>query len=135
VRIILDTNVLVSGLFFESGPPGKIIEALIDDRFNLVISPEILNEYLEIISELQKTYPQINIDILLEKIFIKSDMFISAKLAEPVCPDPKDDMFIACAIASKIKIVVSGDKHLLGVSGYQDIKVLKPREFLEQYLD
>jgi predicted nucleic acid-binding protein len=39
-----------------------------------------------------------------------------------------------CAIASNSKIIISGDKHLLKVSGYQGIKVLKPREFVDSYL-
>jgi uncharacterized protein len=51
-----------------------------------------------------------------------------------VCEDPDDDKFIECAIASKTEIIVSGDKHLLKVTGYQGINVLKPREFVDFYL-
>ncbi|MBK7449987.1 MAG: hypothetical protein IPJ47_11370, partial [Anaerolineales bacterium] len=56
------------------------------------------------------------------------------KLSEPFCEDPDDDKFFACALASGSKVIVSGDKHLLKVSGYQGIEVLKPREFLDRYL-
>jgi len=42
--------------------------------------------------------------------------------------------FIECAIASQSKLIVSGDKHLLRISGYKDIEVLKPRQFIDNYL-
>jgi len=55
-------------------------------------------------------------------------------LLESVCDDPDDDKFLACALASGSTIIVSGDKHLLKVSGYRKIEVLKPREFVNKYL-
>jgi len=48
-------------------------------------------------------------------------------LSEPVCEDPCDDMFLAAAIASRTRLIVSGDKHLLRVSGWRGITVLTPR--------
>jgi len=51
-----------------------------------------------------------------------------------VCDDPYDNKFMECAIASNSEIIISGDKHLLKVSGYQGITVLKPREFVDNYL-
>jgi predicted nucleic acid-binding protein len=52
-----------------------------------------------------------------------------------VCEDPDDDKFLSCAIAGKSNIIISGDKHLLRVSGYKGIKVLRPRESVDEYLD
>jgi predicted nucleic acid-binding protein len=51
-------------------------------------------------------------------------------LPEQVCEDPDDDKFLACALAGRNKVIVSGDKHMLDVSGYQKIEVLKPRKFV-----
>ena len=56
-------------------------------------------------------------------------------LPEPVSVDPDDDKFIACALAADTKLIVSGDRHLLDIDGYQDIRVLKPRRFVNIYLD
>jgi len=61
-------------------------------------------------------------------------MFQSCQLSEPVCEDPDDDMFIACAIASKSKVIVSGDKHLLNIKSFGGITILKPREFVDTFL-
>jgi predicted nucleic acid-binding protein len=46
-----------------------------------------------------------------------------------------DDKFFACALASESKVIISGDNHLLDVSGYAGVEVLKPREFVDRYLD
>jgi predicted nucleic acid-binding protein len=57
-----------------------------------------------------------------------------SELGQRVCRDPDDDKFLACAIAGKTKIVVSGDKDLLATSGYAGITVLTPRGFVDRYL-
>ncbi|KXK15132.1 MAG: twitching motility protein PilT [Chloroflexi bacterium OLB14] len=56
------------------------------------------------------------------------------KLKEPICEDPDDDKFFACALSSDSKIIISGDKHLLKVSGYEGVEVMKPRDFVDKYL-
>ncbi len=54
-------------------------------------------------------------------------MFSVQNLREPVCKDPDDDKFLACALASKCKVIVSGDKNLLKVSGFHGIRVIRLR--------
>jgi predicted nucleic acid-binding protein len=55
-------------------------------------------------------------------------------LPEPVCEDPDDDKFIACAVASRCKVIVSGDRHLLKLSGFGGIKVMRPGQFMDENL-
>ncbi|MFQ5637455.1 MAG: PIN domain-containing protein [bacterium] len=55
-------------------------------------------------------------------------------MPEQVCEDPDDDKFLACAHATETRFVVSGDKKLLAVSGYTDVKVIQPRNFVDKYL-
>ena len=133
MRIIVDTNVLASGLFF-SGIPLKIFRAVKQKKYTPVISSDIANEYKRTIQKLSVHFPQINADEQLQ-LFITSSKICEPKpLPRPICKDPDDDKFIACAIASKTKIIVSGDKHLLDISGYQNINVLKPKQFVDQYI-
>lgn len=79
-------------------------------------------------------FPAIDLGQILELVTIKAEMVQAQSLPEPVCVDPDDDKFLACALASKSKLIVSGDKHLLQVSGFREIRVLKPREFFDKYL-
>lgn len=133
MRVILDTNVFVSGIFF-TGPPYQILRAWRDGKLKLVISPEILEEYQRVGTALAEQFPAIDLGQILELVTIKAEMVQAQSLQEQVCVDPDDDKFLACALAANSKIIVSGDKHLLHVSGFREIQVLKPREFVDEYL-
>jgi predicted nucleic acid-binding protein len=65
---------------------------------------------------------------------LQAEVVAAPSLPEPVCLDPDDDKFIACAVSSNTHIIVSGDKHLLQVSGCNGVRVLKPRQFVDEYL-
>jgi putative PIN family toxin of toxin-antitoxin system len=133
VRIVLDTNVFVSGVFFR-GPPYEILKAWQDDRFQLVISQEILQEYREVGEALAKRFSGVDLSPILELLIVKAELTESPSLLEAVCDDPEDDKFLACALAGNSKLIISGDKHLLKISGYQGIKVIKPRKFFDDFL-
>lgn len=133
MKIVLDTNVLVSGIFF-SGPPYKILKAWHERKIQLVLSVEILDEYRRVAAELGSQFPDIDISSFLDLITVYGDIIEAPPLPDRVCDDPDDDKFIACAMAGKIKVIVSGDKHLLKTNGFHNIHVLKPRDFVEKYL-
>ena len=133
MRIVLDTNVFVSGVFF-SGPPYQILKAWRDDRLQLAISKEILGEYQRVGKALAVRFPDIHLEPILELVILKAKIFPSHRLPVPVCEDPDDDKFFACALAGKSRIIISGDKHLLKASGFRTIQVLRPRDFVDTYL-
>lgn len=133
MKVILDTNVFISGIFFK-GIPYKILQAWRNRKIELVMSKEILNEYIKVGDELSCQYPGVSIIPFL-RLVIENASFVDAhRLKKQICDDPDDDKFIECAIASNTQIIISGDKHLLKVSGYNKIKVLRPRDFIERYL-
>lgn len=133
MKIVLDTNVFVSGVFF-SGPPYQILKAWQSGDFELAASQEILDEYRRVGEVLAEEHPNIDLKPILNFVLEHATIYIPLPLNEPVCEDPDDDKFFACALASGSKIIISGDKHLLKVSGYQGVEVLKPRNFLDKYL-
>jgi uncharacterized protein len=133
LKVVMDTNVFVSGVFF-SGPPYQILKAWQAGNFELVASPEILEEYRRVGEILAEEHPSIDLKPILNFVIEHTTIYKPSALKEPVCEDPDDDKFFACALASGSRVIISGDKHLLKVSGYQGIKVLKPREFVDRYL-
>ncbi len=133
MKLIIDTNVFISGVFF-SGPPFKILEAWKHGRVSLIISPDILNEYQRTGEKLSSQFPGVDFEPWMELLMLKASVVDTPPLEEKVCTDPDDDKFLACAIVSNTKFITSGDKHLLDVSGYRGIKVLKPRNFVDDYL-
>ena len=133
MKVILDTNVFVSGVFF-AGPPYRILEAWRDGKLQRVVSQEILEEYQRVGETLAEQLPGINLQPIIDLVTTNAEIFPNQVLPGSVCEDPDDDKFIACAIASRCKVIVSGDRHLWKVSGFGGIKVMRPRQFIDEYL-
>ena len=132
MRVVLDTNVFISGVFF-SGPPNQILKAWRDGKIQLVLSEKILEEYLRVAEILSERFPQIQLGPILELLTVEAGFTFTFDLPETVCADPDDDKFIECAIAGKAEAIISGDKHLLRVSGYHGLDVMTPRKFIDKF--
>ena len=133
MKIILDTNVFISGIFF-TGPPSQILKAWENRRIQIVISRHILAEYQRVAVSLSSTFPLIDINPVIELFTVHFEFIDTHSIDISVCEDPDDDKFIECAVASRCKIIISGDKHLLKLTGYDGIAVLRPRHFVDKYL-
>ena len=133
MKLILDSNVFVSGVFF-SGPPFMILDAWRHSKVSLIISPEILDEYRRVGETLASQFPGTDLEPWIELLMLKTSLVDATPLEERVCDDPDDDNFLACAVASRTKLICSGDKHLLDVSGYRGITTMKPRAFVDKHL-
>ena len=133
MRVVLDTNVLISGIFF-AGYPYEILDAWRQGWIEIATSPEILEEYSRVTLELSAEFPEIDPHPILRLIMIESRLTTAAALPRQVCDDPADDKFLACAIASGARVIVSGDKALLRASGHQGVSVLSPRDFVTRHL-
>ena len=133
MRVVLDTNVFISGVFF-SGPPYLILEAWRDGKITLVASAEILEEYRRVGRVLATQFAGVDIEPILALVAVGAEIVLAPALPAPVCEDPDDDKFIACALAARCKVIVSGDKALQEVSGYRAIQIMSPRRFMEGHL-
>ncbi len=134
MKIVADTNVIVSGIFFGC-VPGAIIDAWIEERIEFLITEGILEEYSQVGNRMAEL-PAFQDFLRFLRILVgRSQTGIPAFLEGPICDDPDDDKFLACAIGGGASVIVSGDKALLECSGYRGITVLSPRAFVETYLD
>ena len=96
----------------------------------------ILDEYHRAGAALAIKYPERALALapLLNIVAVHATLVDAPPLASPVGADPSDDMFLAAAVAVDARLIVSGDRHLLEVSGWHDINVLTQRVFVDQYL-
>jgi len=133
MRVIIDTNVLISGVFF-GGPPAKILKAWHRGELQLIVSPEILEEYYEVCERISVRYPDIDITRILLLIARNSQVVDAPTLAERVSRDADDDKFIACAVASGTQIIISGDNDLLTAPDYKDVQIVTPRDFVDSHI-
>ena len=133
MKVVVDTNVVISGVFF-GGMPSRVLEAWRDGEFDLVVSPEVLEEYRRVGEELTARFPGVSLAPFLALLVMNAEIVEAPGLSDQVSRDRDDDKFIACALAANCQTIISGDKDLLEVTGYQDLKVVAPREFLESVL-
>ncbi|MCU0917585.1 MAG: putative toxin-antitoxin system toxin component, PIN family [Planctomycetes bacterium] len=133
MRIVLDTNVLMSGIFF-GGPPYAILQAWRDGEVQFAVCLEILAECRGVALRLSQKYKGLDISSVLDLVAVQSRIVQATPMPMPVCDDPKDDIFLACALAARTRILVSGDRHLLAVSGWAGIQVLRPKAFVDRFL-
>lgn len=133
MKVVLDTNVLVSGIFY-SGPPFEILKAWRDGKLQLAMSAEILKEYQRVMDELARQFPGVDASEFIDLLMVEAEIALAPPLPKPVCSDPDDDKFLACAVASAAKYVVTGDKKLLMVSKYRNVEIVKPRWFVDAHL-
>ena len=131
MRIVLDTNVLISGIFF-SGPPHQILKAWRRGQVQILISPAILEEYGKVANQLASQFKSIDIVPLLELVTVYSEMVLAKEMPLAISEDPSDQKFLECAVSGKADAIVSGDKHLVKMGRFQNIPIYRPRNFIER---
>ena len=133
MRVVIDTNVFVSGVFWK-GPPAEILRAWREGRIEIVLSPEILDEYRRVGEELNRQFPRIDLGDIIDALVLGAHTTLSPPLPEAVCTDPDDDKFIAAALAGGAALVISGDRALLKVKEYAGVRIVTPGAFVRTYL-
>lgn len=127
MRIVIDTNIVASAIFF-GGRPRELLELLLQHELSAFITKEIIEEYQGTIEYLQDEYPSRRISVPLTQIIAACNM-IETTSEVRVCRDPDDDKFFACALDSRSLYIVSGDKDLLAVKQYKDVQVVTVSQF------
>jgi len=131
LRVVIDTNVIISGLFgIKDSPSSQILKAIRTQTIILVTSPVILEEVGDVINRekvvrLTKMSPSERADFM-DKLIERSDVTQGKQLSQIVSRDMKDDKFLACAIEAKAEYLVTGDEDLLILEEYEGIKIVIP---------
>jgi putative PIN family toxin of toxin-antitoxin system len=130
VRVVLDTNVLVSALLF-TGITSEIVPLWKEGGVTLLLSRDILEEYLRVLG-----YPKFQLSEADIKGLIEEELLPFVQVIKPrkrlsvVKRDPSDNKFLECALAGKAKVIISGDKDLLSIGRYRGIGIQTPAQFL-----
>jgi putative PIN family toxin of toxin-antitoxin system len=134
MRVVLDVNVLVSAIISAKGSPARIMELWEEERFEVVISPEIIGELGKVIRypKIQEKYhlPEQYVEQFLELIGNQAIVIKPVREITQIKSDPEDDKYLECAVAGGAAYIISGDQHLLRLVEYQGLPILSPAEFL-----
>jgi len=129
LKLVIDTNIFVSGVLVEGGNPSVIIKAWKrTQKYQLFVTEEIIQEVLRVMQRLN-----VNPDIIADwdRVIRKNAIsVIPTKKIEAIKDDPSDNKFLECAIEVSADYIVSGDKHLKGLKEFNGIKIVSAKEFL-----
>lgn len=135
MRVVLDTNVVVSRYLAPHGVVADMLRLWEQRRFDVVVSPAILAEYERVLKEPSIWAIHRMSDDEIARVMAGFRAFSIqvdpiTRLAV-VCNDPDDDKFLECAVAGNASVIVSGDRHLRTLGSYQGIQILSPAMFLK----
>ena len=126
MRVLLDTNVLISGILFR-GLPRSLLERAIRGELDLVTSPSLLDELERILTDEFRFPPEV-------ARMVRGELATLAEMVVPeevptVSRDPDDDQVLAAVVAGGARAIVTGDRDLLALETYRGITILSPAEF------
>lgn len=134
MRIIIDTNVLVSALLKPASPPAVAVEWIFQNA-TFLLSPELLTEYEEVLTrdKFTKAISGKQVISLLASMAREAVFLIPFTIVVD-CADATDNKLLALAIDGLADCIVTGDDHLLCLHPYQSISILKASDFLKTVL-
>jgi putative PIN family toxin of toxin-antitoxin system len=132
MRIVLDTNVLVSGLLSPFGPPAEIVRMVSSGELTLCLDARLLSEYADVLRHPRFQFDEDKVAALLDQIEHDGLLVAPGPLPESL-PDPDDEPFLAVAIAGDAECLVTGNLDHFPARLRQGVRILSPAGFLKFY--
>lgn len=137
LRIVLDTNVLVSSLLAPKSTTAAVLDAWREHHYLLVTSPALISELRHTLSHsrIRQKYTFSDADIEQLIAALRTDALLvpgAADVGGSVPADPADEIVLACALDGTADLIVSGDRHLLELSTFRNIPIVRVRSFLDR---
>lgn len=129
MKIVLDTNVFISGIFW-SGSPHQVLMLWAKNKIDLLVTKKILNEYLRVLHKIDYK------GHLAQKwgaFVLENSVILEDKELVQICRDPEDNKFLNCAITGGANYLVSGDDDLLTLKMIRSTEIIAPHKFLKKH--
>ncbi len=134
MRVVLDANVLISGVISPRGNPARVLGLWKQERFDLIVSNPILEEVERVIHypRIQERYelPEKQVEHFLGSIAEESILVNPSEEVSVIERDATDNRYLECAVAGGASYIVTGDQHLLELEKYKRSVILNPTGFL-----
>jgi putative PIN family toxin of toxin-antitoxin system len=133
VRIVIDTNVLISAIFW-TGKPKQLLNHARRQKITFVTSYQLLDELRQILIRQDKPFhlQDNEADRVVEALRGFAEV-VESHSEITVCHDEMDNRVIACAIDGKAEYIITGDLHLLGLGSYKSVKIMTVADFLSHF--
>ena len=133
MNIVLDTNVLVSGILSPHGPPAVVLRALLSERASVCFDERILSEYRDVLARGKFAFDTELVEGLLAFLEAAGTPILAPPL-DLTLPDPADQMFIEVAVFGSADFLVTGNLKHFPKAARKGIAVVSPRAFIEELL-
>jgi putative PIN family toxin of toxin-antitoxin system len=130
VRIVCDTNVLVSAIVF-GGRPREVLETVIAGRTQGFLSAALEQEFREVLIRPKFGLSQRHVHHICQALRDLLQTVYPKEKISAIKEDPADNAVLACALAAGADCIISGDAHLLKLGRFRNIRILRPSEFLD----
>lgn len=131
MRVVIDTNVLISGIFW-TGKPKQVLNSARQKLIDAVTSKVLMNELEEILTREDKPFRLTKTEVnRVVKEILSFGTLIKPTSTISICQDDDDNRVLECAVSGNAEYIITGDPHLLKLKSYKNIKIVKPTEFLK----
>jgi uncharacterized protein len=130
VKVVFDTNILVSALVFPGGRGDAALQRIVEEKDELVLSKPIIDELLGILGSKFSRDPE---ELAHVAVYL-SELATTVKPRQKlhVVKDEPDNRILECAVAGRAEAIVTGDRALLELRDYESVRILSLREYLER---
>lgn len=133
MRIVLDTNVVVSGLLSPGGPPGRIVDMVTSRALSVVYDDRILAEYRNGLARPRLRIEPVEAAAVLD-VIEREGVLVPAPPLAVILPDPTDLPFLEVAAAGMADALVTGnERHFVPLEGECAVHVVSPAVFLSEW--
>lgn len=129
MRVVIDTNIIVSA--YLGGSLKVILRSFKVDKFTLIVSQAIIDEYLSVLSRPKFHIEQTEYDDFTALLLLKAEFVSPLETVIAIEADPSDNKFLEAALQGKAIYVVSGDSHLLELKAFRNIPIITARGFID----
>ena len=134
-KVVVDTNLVVSALLSEEGSPAIVFELILLELIENYTSKEIIEEIKEVFKreKIRSRVKPEQIDFIINNFETYSRRVDPEISLNVVKEDPDDDKFFEVAVTANANYIISGNKHVQAIKSFKDVKVMSPKEFLNEF--
>lgn len=129
VRVVVDTNILVSALIYHGKPHILVLKLL--EGHTVILSRQMLAELADVLTRDKFAVKTSQVNRFLAVLVRKSKVVTPSSRFKIISEDPDDDIVLNTAYAGKAEYIVTGDRHLLALREFKRIKIVKVAQMLE----
>lgn len=131
MRVVFDTNVLISAFVFPGGAPESAYRAALSGRVTLVTSPALLAELGRVLAD-KFGWEVTMVEMAVGQVARIGTVVRPREAVSVIDQDPDDDRVLEAAREGSADVIVSGDRHLLGLGSWEAIRIVRVAELLEE---